>query len=75
MPTQKTRINLTVPNDINRIVNRLAKRDQLSVSTKTLDLIIHALEMDEDIALLTIVQSREESTKKPTYIDHSNVWK
>jgi hypothetical protein len=72
MPTQKQRINLTVPKELNKALVALAKRDHTTVATKTIDLVKVALEIEEDIQLLKIV---EERASKPTkFISHAKAW-
>ena len=46
MPTQKARINLSVPDDIHKMVLKLAKRDDVPVAAKTLELLKEALELE-----------------------------
>jgi hypothetical protein len=58
MPTTLPRVNLTVPKEINKILFQLAKRDQMSVSAKTLELIKQAIEIEEDEMLIKIADKR-----------------
>lgn len=74
MPTTKTRINLSVPDNLDRVLHRLARRDDISVTTKALDLINRAIELEEDEVLLQIAQGRE-SKKKIKYLSHEKAWK
>jgi hypothetical protein len=64
MPTTLPRVNLTVPKEINKILFQLAKRDQMSVSAKTLELIKQAIEVEEDIALGKIAEARLKHKKR-----------
>lgn len=73
MPSTKHRINLTVPQNIDDLLQNLATRDHLSVSTKTLDLIKKALEIEEDETLLSIALAREKKSSK--FISHAKAWK
>jgi len=59
MPTTKHRINLAVPADMDRTLHELARRDEASVATKTLHLIRRALELEEDLVLQKVAESRE----------------
>jgi hypothetical protein len=72
MPTTKTRINLSVTPELNKILEKLADRDQTSVSAKTLELVRVALEIEEDLALLQAVQVREKIKGK--FIAHDVAW-
>ena len=66
MPTIKNRINLTVPRDLSLVLNRLAVRDDRSVSSKTLELIERALELEEDIILQKVAENRDRKGVKFT---------
>lgn len=72
MPTTLPRINLTVPKEINKILFQLAKRDQMSVSTKTLDLLKQAMEVEEDKVWIKIAEEREK--KGGRSISHEKAW-
>jgi hypothetical protein len=48
MSTAKSRINVSVPDDVKVALTRLAKRDQLPTATKAVRLIEMGLELDED---------------------------
>ncbi|OGL76238.1 hypothetical protein A3E96_03970 [Candidatus Uhrbacteria bacterium RIFCSPHIGHO2_12_FULL_46_13] len=73
MPTIKNRINLTVPRDLNLVLNRLAVRDDRSVSSKALELIERALELEEDIVLQKVAEDRDRKGVK--YILHKSAWR
>ena len=72
MPTQKQRINLTVPDDLNKVLVALAKRDDATVATKTIDLVRVALEIEEDIQLTALANARASQPGKP--ISHKQAW-
>lgn len=73
MPTTKHRINLSVPAHLDRTLSRLALRDDLSVGTKTLELLTRAIELEEDEALLSVASKRE--SKSTTFVSHTKAWK
>jgi len=73
MPTIKNRINLTVPRDLSLVLNRLAVRDDRSVSSKTLELIERALELEEDIILQKVAENRDRKGVK--FISHKSAWR
>jgi hypothetical protein len=73
MPSDKTRINLTVPKDVEQDLRRIAQRDARSVSTAALDLIRHALEVEEDGALLSVAEERERESG--ALVSHARAWK
>jgi len=73
MPTQKARINLAVPKDMEKIIKQIAKRDQVPVATKTLQLLKEALELEEDKILSAIGDAR--FTDDAKWISKEEVWK
>ena len=73
MPTIKSRINLTVPRDLSLVLNRLAVRDDRSVSSKTIELIERALELEEDIVLQKVAENRDRKGVK--FISHKSAWR
>lgn len=54
-------------------VIRLADRDGVSVSQKVRDLVVDAVERDEDADLLSLVESRRKKGGK--LIPHDDFWK
>jgi hypothetical protein len=73
MPSTKTRINLTVPSEVERDLMRIAKRDDRSLATVALDLLRHALEIEEDGALLHVAEER--GKKRAAFLSHARAWK
>ena len=73
MPTIKSRINLTVPRDLSLALNRLAVSDDRPVSSKTLELIERALELEEDIILQKVAENRDRKVVK--FISHKSAWR
>lgn len=72
MPTTKTRINLSVPEDINKALHQLSKKENTPIATKALELLKQALELEEDIALEHIADQREKKSSKQ--LSHDEVW-
>jgi len=73
MPTLAPRINVTVPKDVATLLKKKAKRDKTSLSKTVLDLVMAAMESDEDIYLAKLAEKREsESTR---YYSHEEAWK
>jgi hypothetical protein len=73
MATIKPRINLTVPREMSVALARLARRDDASVSSKALELIRRALELEEDIVLQGIADERDRKGIK--FISHARAWR
>ena len=69
----KKRINISVSADIDRILINLAKRDDVPVAAKTLELIKKAIEAEEDFVLDAIATARD--TKDARYFSHEEAWK
>ncbi len=72
MPTTKHRVNLSVSTDMRLALQKLAKRDRTSVASKALDLMRLALEIEEDVMLFNLAESRE--AKKGKYVSHETAW-
>ncbi|MEK7458944.1 MAG: hypothetical protein AAB663_00905 [Patescibacteria group bacterium] len=70
MPTTKQRINLSVTPAMSVVLQELAERDHTSVTTKTLDLVRIALELEEDAAFVALVDDREKVKGK--FVSHAD---
>jgi len=73
MSTTKTRINISAPRPILNALKKLARRDDVPVATKTLELVKRALLAEEDYIYGELAILREKSTKK--WIGHNDAWK
>lgn len=69
----KTRINISAPKPVLTALRSLARRDDMPVAAKTLELVKHALEMEEDFMLGEIAKDRELRTTK--WISHKDAWR
>lgn len=72
MPTQKHRLNLSLTKEVEIALTKIAHRDSVPKATKALELLIGALEINEDEVWNTIAQKRGSS--KATLIAHKDVW-
>ncbi|MEK7613350.1 MAG: hypothetical protein AAB439_00525 [Patescibacteria group bacterium] len=72
MPTLKKRINISVSKDVERAIEKLARRDNVPDATKAADLIQIALEIDEDEVLNAVASTRD--TKSATFVSHKKAW-
>jgi hypothetical protein len=61
MPSKNPRVNTVLPPEIYKAVQRLAKRDGISLSHKVNDLVREALELEEDAGLDSIAKRRRAS--------------
>lgn len=73
MATTKKRINISVSKELDDILERLAKRDQMPQATKAEHLLRLALELEEDEVLSDIASSRDRKTSK--LISHASAWR
>jgi hypothetical protein len=73
MPTIKTRTNLTLPVDLDKALNHLSKRDDVSKSAKAVQLIKIAIQIEEDEVWNSLAEARDKKGAK--FISHKNAWK
>ncbi len=64
MSTAKSRINVSVPDDVKVALTRLAKRDQLPTATKAVRLMELGLELEEDEIWDKIAADRDQKVSK-----------
>lgn len=74
MTTKNPRINVVLEKPLYKSIERLAKRDGVSLSLKVRDLVKEALELEEDIALSLFAEGREQSFSKEKALKHHEVW-
>ena len=72
MPTLKKRLNMSLPEDIEKALSMLAKRDDMPQATKALYLIRIALEMEEDDIWNALAEKRD--TKDAKFMSHDDAW-
>jgi metal-responsive CopG/Arc/MetJ family transcriptional regulator len=75
MSTKNPRVNVVLEKPLYRNVERLAKRDGVSLSLKVRDLVREALEIEEDLALGAWAETREKTFRRSTALTHDDVWK
>lgn len=73
MPTNKARINISVSEDMQEKLAKLARRDSVPTATKAARLLEIALEMEEDQAWDALAQKRD--TADARFISHADAWK
>ena len=73
MPTLKRRINITVSSELERAIEKLARRDNVPEATKAGELLRTAIELEEDIILGAIAARRD--TPKAKFVSHKKAWK
>lgn len=72
MPTLKKRLNMSLPEDIEKALFMLAQRDDVPQATKALYLIRVALEMEEDDLWNAIAEKRD--VKGAKFLSHDQAW-
>lgn len=72
MPTEKRRLNLSLTKEAGIALKQLAKRDQVPEATKALDLLVRALEIDEDDVWNAVCEKRD--TTKAKFVSHKDAW-
>lgn len=72
MPTLKTRINISVSDDLADALARIAKRDRVPRATKAALLLASALEIEEDSIWNAIAEKRDK--KGARFVSHKKAW-
>ncbi len=72
MTTTKKRINISVSKNLDDLLSRIAKRDQVPQATKAEHLLRMALEIEEDEILDEIARKRDAG--KARFISHILAW-
>ncbi|MEW6040205.1 MAG: antitoxin, RHH family protein [Elusimicrobiota bacterium] len=75
MPTKHPRVNLVLERPIYQIVESLARKNDLSLSSQIRALILEALETTEDICLSIIADERSKSFDRSKSLSHNHFWK
>ncbi len=73
MLATKTRINVSIPREARRALERLAKRDEMPEATKAAELLMRALEIEEDEVWDAIAGSRDRPGAK--FFSHDRAWR
>jgi len=73
MPTSKSRINISVSDNLKSALTKLARRDRVPTATKAAHMLEIALEIEEDGIWQELAQSRD--IKGARYLSHIKAWK
>ena len=73
MPTTKSRLNVSLPDEIKAALRKLAARDHVPEATKAARLIEIALEIEEDQVWDALAAKRD--TKGARFVSHQQAWK
>jgi len=72
MTTIKKRINISLSRNLDMMLSRVAKRDNIPQATKAAHLLEIALEIEEDVILDKIANERD--TKNARFLNHKQAW-
>lgn len=72
MPTSKKRLNITLSDETRIYLKKLAVKDNVPEATKATELLLKALEIEEDAYFTNIADAR--AKKKSTFISHESFW-
>ena len=77
MPTKKYRLNIPLESDEVDMLTILSKKRKQSVAGLAKELILDAIDRQEDMELSTLAQNRlkEAKKKRQKTISHENAWK
>lgn len=72
MSTTKSRINISLSDDVRDALTKLARRDQMPEATKAARLLETALEIEEDVYWGAIAKKRD--SQKGSFLSHDQAW-
>ncbi len=75
MPTKNPRVNIVVEEPLYNVLNDIATREGVSLSTVARDLIREAIELREDVALAELADTRMKTFARKKALLHDDVWK
>lgn len=73
MPAKNPRLNIVLEEPIYQALERIARRDGASLSQKARDLILEAMEAQEDLALAAAAAAREATFVRHKALSHEQV--
>jgi len=74
MPAKNPRINVVLDGPLYQNIRFLAEKDGVSLSNKARGLLKEALDIQEDLYLAEIAESRENSLLESNTLTHEDVW-
>lgn len=72
LATSKKRLNITLSPELNDALTSLAARDNVPQATKAAELLLVAIDLQEDILLGSIASKRD--TRAAEFISHEEAW-
>jgi predicted DNA-binding protein len=73
MATNKPRVNITLNEEIAVVLKKIAAKEGKTVSGLSKDMILHSLELREDMALSKLAESLDDRTEN--LYSHQDAWK
>lgn len=73
MSALKTRINISLSDEVKKALCKIAKRDRVPEATKATRLLEAAIEMEEDLLWDEIAKKRDQKQSK--LVSHLKAWK
>ena len=74
MPTKNARINIVVEKPLYAVIDEISKERGISKSMVVRDLVMQAIELREDVALVRFADKRKKSFDKSKALTHKEVW-
>lgn len=74
MPAKNPRVNVVLEPPVYRGVQRLARRDGVSLSLEVRDLVREALQLREDVLLAEAAEAREKTFSRGKALSHEATW-
>jgi hypothetical protein len=73
MAAKNPRLSIVIEPHVYKLIQRLAKKDETTISKKAKALLMEALELYEDAGLSALAEKREHSLKGKT-VSHDDAW-
>jgi hypothetical protein len=74
MPTKNARINVVVEKPLYAVIDEISKERGISKSMVVRDLVIQAIDLREDQALVRFADERSKSFDKRRALTHKELW-
>ena len=72
MPTLKSRLNISLSDEMKEALQKISRRDRMPAATKAARLLEVALEIEEDKAWNELAEKRDSKTAR--FLSHKRAW-
>lgn len=72
MPTTKSRINISLSDEMKEALHKISRRDRVPAATKAARLLELALELEEDKVWNDLAEKRDAKTAR--FLSHKKAW-